>query len=102
VRAGDADDCARAILALCDDPETYGRARARVAQVRGQLLWHRTVEPLAELIDAPQSLLDAGPAVQALALQYALARLRLELRASRPSRTFTRSRGTSTAGDTSR
>jgi glycosyltransferase involved in cell wall biosynthesis len=74
VRFEDVDDCARAILELADDPEEYARVCRRVAQFREQLTWPRAVEPLAEIIEAPQSRVQDGPAVRALALQYALVR----------------------------
>ncbi|MDQ3850361.1 MAG: glycosyltransferase family 4 protein [Actinomycetota bacterium] len=81
----DVDGCARAILELCDDAEEYGRVRERVARFRQQLTWQRAVAPLAELIEAPQSPVDVGPALRGLALQYARARARLALRRDRRS-----------------
>jgi len=71
---GDAGDCARAILELCDDPREYARVRERVARFRQQLTWQHAVEPLVELIEAPQSPVKAGASVRALALRYARAR----------------------------
>ena len=85
VRFGDVEDCARAILELCDDPEEYARARQRVARFRSRLTWQCAVEPLAELIEAPQSRVQTGAAVRALALHYARARARLALRERRAS-----------------
>jgi len=79
VRFGDADDCARAILELCDDSEEYERVRERVARFREQITWQRAVEPLAELIEAGQSRVHAGPAIHALAVQYALVHARTSL-----------------------
>ncbi len=75
VRYADVDDCARAILELCDDPQEYARVRERVAAFRQQLTWPRAVRPLAELIEAPQSPVHVGATVRALALQYARARV---------------------------
>ncbi len=75
VRFGDVDDCARAILELCDDPEEYARVRDRVASFRRQLTWQRAVQPLAELIEAPQSRVEVGMTVRGLALRYARARV---------------------------
>ncbi len=83
VRFEDVDDCARAILELCDEPDEYARTRDRVARFRQQLTWQRAVEPLVELIEAPQSRVEAGPAVRALALRYAGAHARLALRGAR-------------------
>jgi glycosyltransferase involved in cell wall biosynthesis len=74
VRFEDVDDCARAILELCDDSEEYERVRARVAKFREGITWQHAVEPLAEIIEAPQSRVQRGPAVRLLALQYALVR----------------------------
>lgn len=74
VRYEDADDCARAILELCDDREEHARVRARIAAFRPHLSWRGAVAPLAELIDAPQSPVRGGPGVRALALRYAGAR----------------------------
>lgn len=85
VRFEDVDDCARAILELCDEPDRYARTRDRVARFRQQLTWQRAVEPLVELIDAPQSRVKCGPAVRALALRYAGARARVGM--SAPVRT---------------
>nr|MBA3475274.1 glycosyltransferase family 4 protein [Actinomycetota bacterium] len=70
----DVDDCARAILELCDNSSEYERVRARVAQFRERMIWPHAVEPLAELIDAPQSRVESGAAIRLLALRYALAR----------------------------
>lgn len=77
VRFGDVDGCARAILELCDDPDEYRRVRERVARRRAQMTWRRAVEPLIELIEAPQARAGSGAAARALALRYAWARLRL-------------------------
>ncbi len=77
VRFEDVDDCARAILELCDDPEEYERVRERASRFRRQLGWQRAVEPLAELIEAPQSPVTMGGNVGGLALRYAGARARL-------------------------
>jgi glycosyltransferase involved in cell wall biosynthesis len=74
MRFADVDDCARAILELCDDGDEYARVRERVAAFREQMTWQHAVAPLAELIDAPQSEVHAGPDVRALALRYAAAR----------------------------
>ena len=71
VRFGDPDDCARAILSLCDDPDEYARVRERVALFRQQVTWQQAVRPLIELIEAPQSPVRAGAGVRALALRYA-------------------------------
>ncbi|MDP8908022.1 MAG: glycosyltransferase [Chloroflexota bacterium] len=90
VRFEDVDDCARAILDLCDDPDEYARVRERVRRFRQRLTWQRAVEPLVELIDAPQSRVNAGAAVYALALQYARARARAGTR--RPGAPGARSR----------
>ena len=86
VRFGDVDDCARAILALCDDPAEYARVRERVAQFRQGLTWQHAVEPLAELIEAPQSRLKVGANVRALTLRYAGARARARVTALAPAR----------------
>ncbi|HEV2060355.1 MAG TPA: glycosyltransferase [Solirubrobacteraceae bacterium] len=80
VRFGDVADCARAILELCDDPVEYARVRERVAVFRQQLTWQHAIEPLVELIEAPQSPVKAGASVRALALQYARARVRAAAR----------------------
>lgn len=77
VRFADPEDCARAILELCDDPEEYGRVRDRVARYREQITWPRVVEPLAELIEAPQSPVRGGAAARGLAMRYAQARAQL-------------------------
>lgn len=79
VRFGDVEDCARAILELCDDDEHYARVREQVALFRRQMTWKRAVEPLIELIEAPQSRVYTAPAVRMLALRYAYARARLAL-----------------------
>lgn len=84
VRFEDVDDCARAILELCDDPEEHARVRERVAGFRRQLTWQRAVEPLAELIEAPQSRGQAAATVRGLALRYGRARVALGLRERRP------------------
>lgn len=80
VRFGDVESCARAILELCDDQDEYARVRERVALFRRQLTWRHAVEPLIELIEAPQSRLKAGATVRGLALRYALARARVAAR----------------------
>ena len=80
MRFGDVDDCARAILELCDDPVEYARVRERVTQFREQMTWQRAVQPLAELIEAPQAPATAGTPVRGLMLQYALTRGQLGLR----------------------
>ncbi len=80
VRFEDVDDCARAILDLCDDPQEYARVRERASRFRQELTWQRAVEPLAELIEAPQSRVKPARTARALALRYAGARARLELR----------------------
>ncbi len=74
IRFGDVDDCARSILELCDDSEEYARVRERVARFREQITWQRAVEPLAEIIEAPQSPVQGRLAVRALALEYAFVR----------------------------
>ncbi|MDQ3721898.1 MAG: glycosyltransferase [Actinomycetota bacterium] len=80
VRFGDVEDCAQAILELCDDPDEYARVKERVARYRQQLTWQRAVEPLIELIEAPQSSVNDGATVRALALRYAGARARAAAR----------------------
>ena len=89
VRYESVDDCARAILELCDDPDEYTRVRERVARFRDELTWQRVVEPLAELIEAPQARVKGGAAVRVLALRYAGARARAgtsaPARAGRPA-----------------
>ncbi|HWC27481.1 MAG TPA: glycosyltransferase, partial [Solirubrobacteraceae bacterium] len=90
VRFEDVDDCARAILDLCDDPDEYARVRERVRRFRQGLTWQRAVEPLVELIDAPQSSVSSGAAVRALALRYAGTRARVAAR--RPGARGARSR----------
>jgi len=80
MRFGDVDGCARAILELCDDPDEYARVRERVARFREQMTWPRAIEPLAALIEAPQSPVEVGTTVRGLALQYAAVRARLGLR----------------------
>lgn len=80
VRFGDVEDCARAILELCDDEDRYARVRRQVAMFRRQMTWQRAVAPLIELIEAPQSRLDTALTARALALRYADARVRLALR----------------------
>jgi len=79
VSFGDPDDCARAILELCDDPGAYASAQKRVATFREGMTWQHAIEPLAELIVAPQSPVPRSTAAGALALRYARARLRLRL-----------------------
>ncbi len=74
IRFGDVDHCARSILELCDDSEEYARVRERVALFREQITWQRAVEPLAEIIEAPQSPVQGRLAVRALALEYAFVR----------------------------
>ncbi|MEY2515422.1 MAG: hypothetical protein QOJ89_2780 [bacterium] len=74
MRFADVDDCARAILELCDDEDEYARVRERVARFRERMTWDHAVAPLADLIDAPQSDVQAGPGVRALALRYAAVR----------------------------
>lgn len=83
VRFGDVEDCARAIVELCDDQDEYARVRERVARFRRQLTWEHAVEPLTKLIDAPQSPLTGGANVRVLALRYAAARVRAAARTPR-------------------
>lgn len=83
VRYADVEDCAQAILDLCDDRDEYARVKARVARFRQQLTWQHAVQPLIELIEAPQSPLKAGATVRGLALRYAGARARAAARRPR-------------------
>ncbi|MDQ3630421.1 MAG: glycosyltransferase [Actinomycetota bacterium] len=85
VRFGDVDDCARAIVELCDDPDEYARVRERVELFRQQLTWQRAVEPLAELIEAPGSRVKVGTTVRGLAFQHTCVRARSRLRGGRRS-----------------
>ena len=80
VRFGDVEHCAQAILELCDDQDEYARVRERVARFRQQLTWQHAVAPLVELIEAPQSPVNAGAGVRALALRYAGTRVRAAAR----------------------
>ncbi len=74
VRFEDVGDCARAILELCDDSAEYERVRTRVVRFRERMAWPQTVEPLVELIEAPQSPVQGRLAVRAFALEYAFVR----------------------------
>jgi hypothetical protein len=76
VRYGDADDCARAILELCDDPAEHARVRQRIRDLRPQLTWQRATQPLSDLIQAPQTPLKRTPTTHTLTLKYAHRQLR--------------------------
>ncbi|MBW3607356.1 MAG: glycosyltransferase [Actinobacteria bacterium] len=80
VRFEDVGSCVRAILELCDDRVEYARVRERVALFRRQITWQHAIQPLVELIEAPQSRVKAGATVRGLALRYAAARGRAATR----------------------
>jgi len=79
----DPHGCARAILDLLDNREEYERIQGNIAGVREELTWPRVVEPLIELIDAPQARVRSDLGVRAMMLEYT--RLRATLAALRAS-----------------
>ena len=74
---GDVDGWAVAIETLVDDRAAYEKARARIAEVRAELVWPHVVEPLVRLLDAPPSRAPAARRIDALVLRHLLERARV-------------------------